>query len=319
MRQLRVATETNEEFNFDPQLFSEACRIAEALFFASKDPIGLDVIKQRMPDGIEAEQVVAQLQRDYAHRGVTLVEVAEKFLFRTADDLGYLLSREREEPRKLSKAALETLAIVAYHQPVTRAEIEDIRGVSTNKGTLDQLIETGWVRLRGRRKAPGRPVTYGTTDQFLVHFGLNAIGDLPGLEELKGAGFLDGRIPAGMHVPMPSDDPTLRSDEDPLEDDLLTTIVEEKANAPVEALMTEDGGEVAIIDDADVVEDTMIVDAGSVVEAEGGIEAADDAFDAPHAGDGVETEHDEFGTAPVNESEEAATDPDADPRPLRGA
>lgn len=319
MRQLRVATETNEEFNFDPQLFSEACRIAEALFFASKDPIGLDVIKQRMPDGIDAEQVVAQLQRDYAHRGVTLVEVAEKFLFRTADDLGYLLSREREEPRKLSKAALETLAIVAYHQPVTRAEIEDIRGVSTNKGTLDQLIETGWVRLRGRRKAPGRPVTYGTTDQFLVHFGLNAIGDLPGLEELKGAGFLDGRIPAGMHVPMPSDDPTLRSDEDPLEDDLLTTIVEEKANAPVEALMTEDGGEVAIIDDADVVEDTMIVDAGSVVEAEGGIEAADDAFDAPHAGEGVETEHDEFGTAPVNESEEAATDPDADPRPLRGA
>jgi len=123
MRQLRVATETNEEFNFDPQLFSEACRIAEALFFASKDPIGLDVIKQRMPDGIDAEQVVAQLQRDYAHRGVTLVEVAEKFLFRTADDLGYLLSREREEPRKLSKAALETLAIVAYHQPVTRAEI----------------------------------------------------------------------------------------------------------------------------------------------------------------------------------------------------
>ena len=251
MRQLRVATETNEEFNFDPQLFSEACRIAEALFFASKDPIGLDVIKQRMPDGIEADQVVAQLQRDYAHRGVTLVQVAEKFMFRTADDLGYLLSREREEPRKLSKAALETLAIVAYHQPVTRAEIEDIRGVSTNKGTLDQLLETGWVRLRGRRKAPGRPVTYGTTDQFLVHFGLNAIGDLPGLEELKGAGFLDGRIPAGMHVPLPSDDPTLRSDEDPLEDDLLTAIVEEKANAPVEALMTEDGGEMLAIDAAE--------------------------------------------------------------------
>jgi len=307
MRQLRVATETNEEFNFDPQLFSEACRIAEALFFASKDPIGLDTIKQRMPDGIEAEQVVAQLQRDYAHRGVTLVEVAEKFMFRTAEDLGYLLSREREEPRKLSKAALETLAIVAYHQPVTRAEIEDIRGVSTNKGTLDQLLETGWVRLRGRRKAPGRPVTYGTTDQFLVHFGFNAIGDLPGLEELKGAGFLDGRIPAGMHVPMPSDDPTLRSDEDPLEDDLLTTIVEEKANAPVEALMTEDGGEVAIIDDADVVEDTMIVDAGSVVEAEGGIEAADDAFDAPHAGEGVETEHDEFG-ADAGERERRSRD-----------
>ena len=290
MRQLRVATEMNEEFTFDPQLFSEACRIAEALFFASKDPIGLDVIKQRMPDGIEAHQVVAQLQRDYAHRGVTLVQVAEKFMFRTAEDLGYLLSREREEPRKLSKAALETLAIVAYHQPVTRAEIEDIRGVSTNKGTLDQLIETGWVRLRGRRKAPGRPVTYGTTDQFLVHFGLNAIGDLPGLDELKGAGFLDGRIPAGMHVPLPSDDPTLRSDEDPLEDDLLTSIVEEKVNAPVEALMAEDGGEVAAIVE-EAIDDEAIID-----------EMADD----------------EFGADPVNDSVEADADAHHRTEPSRG-
>jgi segregation and condensation protein B len=290
MRQLRVATEMNEEFTFDPQLFSEACRIAEALFFASKDPIGLDVIKQRMPDGIEADQVVAQLQRDYAHRGVTLVQVAEKFMFRTAEDLGYLLSREREEPRKLSKAALETLAIVAYHQPVTRAEIEDIRGVSTNKGTLDQLLETGWVRLRGRRKAPGRPVTYGTTDQFLVHFGLNAIGDLPGLDELKGAGFLDGRIPAGMHVPLPSDDPTLRSDEDPLEDDLLTSIVEEKVNAPVEALMAEDGGEVAAIVE-ETIDDEPMID---------------------------EMAGDEFGADPVNDSVEADADAHHRTEPSRG-
>jgi segregation and condensation protein B len=290
MRQLRVATEMNEEFTFDPQLFSEACRIAEALFFASKDPIGLDVIKQRMPDGIEADQVVAQLQRDYAHRGVTLVQVAEKFMFRTAEDLGYLLSREREEPRKLSKAALETLAIVAYHQPVTRAEIEDIRGVSTNKGTLDQLLETGWVRLRGRRKAPGRPVTYGTTDQFLVHFGLNAIGDLPGLDELKGAGFLDGRIPAGMHVPLPSDDPTLRSDEDPLEDDLLTSIVEEKVNAPVEALMAEDGGEVAAIVE-ETIDDEPMID---------------------------EMVGDEFGADPVNDSVEADADAHHRTEPSRG-
>lgn len=290
MRQLRVATEMNEEFTFDPQLFSEACRIAEALFFASKDPIGLDVIKQRMPDGIEADQVVAQLQRDYAHRGVTLVQVAEKFMLRTAEDLGYLLSREREEPRKLSKAALETLAIVAYHQPVTRAEIEDIRGVSTNKGTLDQLLETGWVRLRGRRKAPGRPVTYGTTDQFLVHFGLNAIGDLPGLDELKGAGFLDGRIPAGMHVPLPSDDPTLRSDEDPLEDDLLTSIVEEKVNAPVEALMAEDGGEVAAIVE-ETIDDEPMID---------------------------EMVGDEFGADPVNDSVEADADAHHRTEPSRG-
>ena len=296
MRQLRVATETNEEFNFDPQLFSEACRIAEALFFASKDPIGLDVIKQRMPDGIEADQVVAQLQRDYAHRGVTLVQVAEKFMFRTADDLGYLLSREREEPRKLSKAALETLAIVAYHQPVTRAEIEDIRGVSTNKGTLDQLLETGWVRLRGRRKAPGRPVTYGTTDQFLVHFGLNAIGDLPGLEELKGAGFLDGRIPAGMHVPLPSDDPTLRSDEDPLEDDLLTAIVEEKANAPVEALMTEDGGEMLAIDAAEFEAPSAAFAADESADDQERDHADEDAVSGDDAAD--ETPQSDFSSEP---------------------
>jgi segregation and condensation protein B len=138
-------------------------------------------------------------------------------MFRTAGDLSWLLSRETVEPKKLSRAAMETLAIIAYHQPVTRAEIEDIRGVSTSKGTLDVLLETGWVRLRGRRKAPGRPVTYGTTPAFLLHFGLEALGDLPGLEELKGSGLLDGRLPPGFTVPAPTDDPTLREDEDPLE------------------------------------------------------------------------------------------------------
>ena len=129
----------------------------------------------------------------------------------------FLLARDVVEPRKLSRAALETLAIVAYHQPVTRAEIEEIRGVVTSKGTLDMLLETGWIRLRGRRKAPGRPVTYGTTPRFLEHFGLDAVDDLPGLEELKGAGLLDGRMPPGLSVPVPSDDTTLRADEDPLD------------------------------------------------------------------------------------------------------
>ena len=119
--------------------------------------------------------------------------------------------------RKLSRAAVETLAIVAYHQPVTRAEIEEIRGVTTSKGTLDVLLETGWVRLRGRRKAPGRPVTYGTTEGFLSHFGLDALADLPGLDELKGAGLIEKSLPAGFNVPMPSDDPALREDEEPLE------------------------------------------------------------------------------------------------------
>ncbi len=143
------------------------------------------------------------------------------------------------EPRKLSRAALETLSIIAYHQPVTRAEIEDIRGVSLSKGTLDVLLETGWIRLRGRRKAPGRPVTYGTTEGFLVHFGLNRIDDLPGLEELKGAGFLEGRMPPGFGVPTPSDDPTLRPDEEPLGEDLFSELVEERINRAEDPL---DGG-----------------------------------------------------------------------------
>ena len=161
--------------------------------------------------------VVAQLQADYAPRGVNLVRVAGKWAFRTATDLNWLLSKETIAPRKLSRAAIETLAIVAYHQPVTRAEIEDIRGVTISKGTLDVLLETGWIRLRGRRKAPGRPITYGTTEAFLAHFGLDALGDMPGIEELKGAGLLDGRIPAGFAMPLPSDDPGLREDEDPLD------------------------------------------------------------------------------------------------------
>jgi len=136
---------------------------------------------------------------------------------RAYNDLAWLLARDSVEPKKLSRAANETLAIIAYHQPVTRAEIEDIRGVSVSKGTLDVLMETGWVRPRGRRKAPGRPLTFGTTETFLSHFGLEAIGDLPGLDELKGTGLLDGRLPPGFSIPLPSDDTSLRDDEDPLE------------------------------------------------------------------------------------------------------
>ena len=161
--------------------------------------------------------LLAQLQRDYAPRGVNLVRVAGKWALRTASDLAWLLTRESVVTRKLSRAAIETLAIVAYHQPVTRAEVEEIRGVSTSKGTLDVLLETGWVRLRGRRKAPGRPVTYGTSETFLAHFGLDVLTDLPGLDELKGSGLIDAALPADFSVPVPSDDPALREDEDPLE------------------------------------------------------------------------------------------------------
>lgn len=199
-------------------LFGEAMRIAEALLFAATEPLEEAEIARRMPDGVAASEVLARLKADYAPRGVNLVRIGKKWLFRTAGDLCWLLSRDQTEPRKLSRAALETLAIVAYHQPVTRAEIEDIRGVAISKGTMDVLIETGWVRLRGRRRSPGRPVTYGTTEAFLLHFGLEAIGDLPGLEELKGAGLFDGRLPSGFEVPLPSDDPALAEDEDPLDE-----------------------------------------------------------------------------------------------------
>ena len=130
--------------------------------------------------------------------------MAGRYRFRTAEDLGYLMTEEREEPRRLSKAALETLAIIAYHQPCTRAEIESVRGVSLSKGTLDVLLEMGFVRLRGRRRTPGRPVTYGTTDRFLEHFGLAGLYDLPGVQEMKAAGLLDLSMPVGFEVPDPS-------------------------------------------------------------------------------------------------------------------
>ncbi|WP_293858514.1 SMC-Scp complex subunit ScpB [uncultured Alsobacter sp.] len=212
--------------------FGEACRIAEALLFASSEPLAAESIASRLPGDVAVATVLRTLQADYASRGVNLIEVAGKWAFRTAEDLGYLLSKEAIEPRKLSRAALETLSIIAYHQPVTRAEIEDIRGVSLSRGTLDVLLETGWIRLRGRRRSPGRPVTYGTTEAFLSHFGLSRIDDLPGLDELKGSGFFDGRLPPGFGVPVPSDDPSLRPDEDPLGEDLFTVMAEEAAATP---------------------------------------------------------------------------------------
>jgi segregation and condensation protein B len=195
----------------------EELRLLEAMLFASAEPLDEATLGARLPAGVDLPAALARLEQDYAARGVNLVRVAGKWTFRTAGDLSWLLSKETVETRKLSRAAIETLAIIAYHQPVTRAEIEDIRGVSTSKGSIDVLLQTGWIRPRGRRKAPGRPVTYGTNDTFLSHFGLDVLGDLPGLEELKGSGLLDGRLPAGFAVPLPSDDPSLRDDEDPLD------------------------------------------------------------------------------------------------------
>src|SRR5262245_48540542 len=195
----------------------EALRLLEAMLFAATEPVDEKTLAERLPAGTDVRAALVRLQEEYAPRGVNLVRVAGKWTFRTASDLAWLLSKETVETRRLSRAAIETLAIIAYHQPVTRAEIEEIRGVSTSKGSVDVLLQTGWIRPRGRRKAPGRPLTYGTSEAFLSHFGLDALGDLPGLEELKGAGLLDGRLPPGFAVPVPSDDPALRDDEEPLE------------------------------------------------------------------------------------------------------
>jgi segregation and condensation protein B len=201
----------------DVQERPEELRLLEAMLFAASEPLSEKDLAARLPQGTDVQDALKRLQQDYASRGVNLVRVGGKWTFRTAGDLSWLLSKETVETRKLSRAAIETLAIIAYHQPVTRTEIEDIRGVSTSKGSIDVLLETGWIKPRGRRKVPGRPLTFGTTEAFLSHFGLDAVGDLPGLEELKGSGLLDGRLPAGFAVPMPSDDPALREDEDPLE------------------------------------------------------------------------------------------------------
>ena len=195
----------------------EELRMLEALLFAASEPLDEKAVGKQLPPGADVRAILKRLQVEYAPRGVNLVHVGNKWMFRTANDLSWLLTHEAVEPKKLSRAAIETLAIIAYHQPVTRAEIEEIRGVAVAKGTLDVLLETGWVHPRGRRKAPGRPLTFGTTGNFLSHFGLESLGDLPGLDDLKGSGLFDVTLPPEFAVPAPSDDPALRADEDPLE------------------------------------------------------------------------------------------------------
>lgn len=198
---------------------AEAMRMAEAIVFASAAPVSEKQLSERLPDGSDVAGIMRRLQEIYAPRGVNLLRIGEGWAFRTAGDLGFLMSRDTVQQKKMSRAALEVLAIIAYHQPATRAEIEEIRGVETSRGTLDTLLETGWVRMRGRRKSPGRPVTYGTTEAFLDHFSLEELRDLPGLDELKGAGLLSGRMPANFSIPLPPiDADALADDEDPLTD-----------------------------------------------------------------------------------------------------
>ena len=179
----------------DPERLAEAIRRAEAVLFASSEPVDAASLAQVLPQGIEPGDVLVRLKADFSRRGVQLVEVAGKWRFQTAPDLAFLFEETREQPRALSRAALETLAIIAYCQPVTRAEIEDVRGVAVSPGTIDILMEAGWVRPRGRRRTPGRPVTFGVTEAFLVHFGLDSADSLPGRDELKAAGLLSAEIP----------------------------------------------------------------------------------------------------------------------------
>jgi segregation and condensation protein B len=196
----------------------EKLRILEAVIFAAAEPQDEARLATYLKAGDDVAALLAELRATYAGRGVQLVRVAGKWAFRTAEDLSWVLERHARQERRLSKAALETLAIVAYHQPVTRAEIEEVRGVSISKGTLDVLMEAGWVRPRGRRRAPGKPITYGTTEQFLEHFGLEAVKDLPGLSDLKAAGLLDANLPPDFKMPEPTDAAALMPDELPLEE-----------------------------------------------------------------------------------------------------
>lgn len=191
-------------------------RMAEALLFAAAEPLDEATLKKRLPDEANVGEILSALADQYKERGVQLRKLAGRWLFTTAPDLAYLLEAHRQVSRKLSRAAVETLAIIAYHQPITRSEIEEIRGVGLSKGTLDVLIETGWVRIRGRRRVPGRPLTYGTSDEFMIHFGLENLNDLPGLEDLKAAGLLELQAPMQGSLPLPGE--AVPGDEDPLDE-----------------------------------------------------------------------------------------------------
>ena len=205
----QMDAETQDQQGANP----EHLRMVEALLFAASEPLDQKALSTSLPEGADIAELLKSLEAAYEKRGANLCCVAGKYQFRTASDLAFLLRKEQPEQKRLSKAAIETLAIISYHQPVTRAEIEDIRGVAMSKGTIDILMEIGWIKIRGRKRTPGRPVTYGTTEAFLVQFGLESIGHLPGLDELKAAGFLEAIPPSGFDVPNPSDE--LGADEDP--------------------------------------------------------------------------------------------------------
>jgi segregation and condensation protein B len=207
-------TDPIEKTLFEAPPMGEQERMIEAILFASADPVTLAELTARLPHGCDPAEGLVNLRRRYEGRGVNLVRVGDAYALRTAPDLGHLMHKETVEHRKLSRAAIETLAIVAYHQPVTRTEIEEIRGVAVSRGTVDQLMELDWIRFGRRRMTPGRPVTFVVTDHFLDHFGLESARDLPGLKDLRAAGLLDNRpAPGILHMPDEDDEPVTGQSE----------------------------------------------------------------------------------------------------------
>lgn len=209
--------DANIESLFEAPPMAEQERMIEAILFAVSEPMTSKQIADRLPHGCEVSEALSYLRKRYEGKGVNLVKSGDGWAFRTAPDLGFLMQKETVETRKLSRAGVETLAIIAYHQPTTRAEIEEIRGVSVSRGTLDMLLELGWIKLGRRRMSPGRPVTFIVTQEFLDHFGLESSRDLPGIKELRAAGILDNRPPPGMLGEMEEDDEDDRDQDDMFE------------------------------------------------------------------------------------------------------
>lgn len=206
----------DEKSLFEAPPMAEQERMVEAILFATAEPVTVRELEARMPHGSDPAEAIVHLRKRYEGRGINVVKVGDAWAIRTAPDLGFLMQKETVEVRKLSRAAIETLAIVAYHQPVTRAEIEEIRGVSVSRGTIDQLIELDWIRFGRRKMTPGRPVTFVVTQEFLDHFGLESARDLPGLKELRAAGLLDNRPPPGAMLAASEDDETEDEDQSEL-------------------------------------------------------------------------------------------------------
>ena len=192
-------TSTNLNTNMPLINENDKLRIVEALLFASSDPLDKKTLIEKLPDNTNFDDIINKLKDIYQNRGIELKKIGNKYMFKTCEDLSFIMRKEAKAQRKLSKAAIETLSIIAYHQPVTRAEIEDIRGVTVSSGTIDTLLQMNWVKINGRRKIPGNPLVYGTTEEFLVHFDLENIRDLPDMQELKSMGLLDNNLPPDLY------------------------------------------------------------------------------------------------------------------------